>query len=166
MFKKKKVKYRSEEDVKKALGIETFRNLSKDKVIEFMSLAPQMDKEVMLSSINQFPQYANLMGDIVKQVKGLSETALKENTTSQMKILDTYIKIIDSFAEEIRSNKISRKRKKELRLEMQILADKAAAKDSENKNFIKTTFKSVTTLAGLVVIVAASLAGLKISSKA
>ena len=83
-----------------------------------------------------------------------------------MKILDTYIKIIDSFAEEIRSNKISRKRKKELRLEMQILADKAAAKDSENKNFIKTTFKSVTTLAGLVVIVAASLAGLKISSKA
>ena len=49
MFKKKKVKYRSEEDVKKALGIETFRNLSKDKVIEFMSLAPQMDKEVMLS---------------------------------------------------------------------------------------------------------------------
>ena len=45
----------STEQVKQALGIESFRNLSKDKIIEFVSLIPNMDKEVSISIINQFP---------------------------------------------------------------------------------------------------------------
>lgn len=42
----------SVEQVKEALGIETFRNLSKEKIMEFVSLIPNMDKDVAMSIIN------------------------------------------------------------------------------------------------------------------
>lgn len=40
------MKYDSEEAVKKALGIETWRNLSKDKIVRFAAMMPDMDTEV------------------------------------------------------------------------------------------------------------------------
>ena len=48
----------SEDQVKKALQIDSFRNLSKDKIMEFASFIPHMDKDVAIAIINQFPAYA------------------------------------------------------------------------------------------------------------
>ena len=42
MEKKIRKRYHSEEAVKKALKIESFRNLTKDKVMEFTSMIPYM----------------------------------------------------------------------------------------------------------------------------
>ena len=47
----------SEDQVKKALHIDSFRNLSKDKIMEFASLIPHMDKDVAIAIINQFPAW-------------------------------------------------------------------------------------------------------------
>ena len=55
MEKKIRKRYHSEEAVKKALKIESFRNLTKDKVMEFTSMIPYMEKEVALEIIKQFP---------------------------------------------------------------------------------------------------------------
>lgn len=44
----------SEEQVKKALQIDSFRNLSKDKIVEFASLIPHMDKDVAIAIINNW----------------------------------------------------------------------------------------------------------------
>ena len=52
-------RYVSEEAVKRALSIETFRNLSKEKIMEFASMIPYMDKDVAIALINQFPVYAD-----------------------------------------------------------------------------------------------------------
>ena len=43
------------EDVKKALNIDSFRNVSKDKLIEFVSLIPNMDKDVAMSIHQPIP---------------------------------------------------------------------------------------------------------------
>lgn len=48
-------KYVSEDAVKRALKIDSFRNLSKDKIMQFASMIPYMDKEVAIAIINQFP---------------------------------------------------------------------------------------------------------------
>ncbi len=48
-------RYVSEESVKKALKLDSFRNLSKEKVMQFASMIPYMDKEVAIAIINQFP---------------------------------------------------------------------------------------------------------------
>ena len=57
MEKKIRKRYHSEEAVKKALKIDSFRNLTKDKVMEFTSMIPYMEKEVALEIIKQFPVY-------------------------------------------------------------------------------------------------------------
>ena len=46
MEKKIRKRYHSEEAVKKALKIESFRNLTKDKVMEITSMILYMEKEV------------------------------------------------------------------------------------------------------------------------
>ena len=61
MEKKIRKRYHSEEAVKKALKIESFRNLTKDKVMEFTSMIPYMEKEVALEIIKQFPVYVEFM---------------------------------------------------------------------------------------------------------
>lgn len=62
----------NEEKVLKKLGIKNFRHLSKDKVVEFISMIPDMDPEVAKAAINQFPEFANTMKSIV----GASATLL------------------------------------------------------------------------------------------
>ena len=46
----------SEEAVLKILDIPDFRHLTKDKAIEFVSMIPQMDPEVAIKALEQFPQ--------------------------------------------------------------------------------------------------------------
>ena len=59
MSKKLPKRYVNEKAVKRALGIDSFRNVSKDKIMEFASLIPYMDKDVAIAIINQFPVYAD-----------------------------------------------------------------------------------------------------------
>lgn len=57
----------SEEQVKKTLQIDSFRNLSKDKIMEFASLIPYMDKDVAIAIINQFPAYVESSRNMIEQ---------------------------------------------------------------------------------------------------
>ena len=59
MSKKLPRRYVSENAVKRALKIDSFRNLSKDKIMQFASMIPYMDKEVAIAIINQFPIFAD-----------------------------------------------------------------------------------------------------------
>ena len=52
-------RYVSETSVKKALKIDNFRNLSKDKIMQFVSMIPYIDKEVAIAIINQFPEFVD-----------------------------------------------------------------------------------------------------------
>ena len=45
------------DEVKRALNIDDFRKISKDKIMELVSLIPSMDKEVTIEIIKQFPYF-------------------------------------------------------------------------------------------------------------
>lgn len=45
----------SEKKVLKKLGIEDFRHMTKDKIVQFASMLPQMDPEVAKKALEQFP---------------------------------------------------------------------------------------------------------------
>lgn len=66
----------SEDQVKKALQIDSFRNLSKDKIMEFASLIPHMDKDVALAIINQFPAYVESSRNMIEQYKNIPHDQL------------------------------------------------------------------------------------------
>ena len=125
----------TEDQVKKALQIESFRNLSKEKVMKFVSLIPSMDKEVALSIINQFPEYAGMARSMVEEMGAICDNALKENTHSQDAVFAAYRKIIDDLGELLKKDDISSEEREYISSKMIEVADKMAAKDSENKKF-------------------------------
>ena len=79
MEKKIRKKYYSEEAVKKALQIDSFRNLSKEKVMEFTSIIPYMEKEVAMEVIKQFPVYVDFAKTVIEHYTQICETILATN---------------------------------------------------------------------------------------
>lgn len=68
----------NEEDVKNALKIDSFRNLSKSKIMEFVSLIPNMDKEVAIKIIEQYPTFARMSEVMVEQLSKMCDAALQK----------------------------------------------------------------------------------------
>ena len=58
----------TEQQVKDVLQIDSFRNVSKEKIKEFVSLIPHIDKDVAISIINQFPAYTDTAKNVITQL--------------------------------------------------------------------------------------------------
>ena len=88
-----KVAQLTEKQVLKKLNIPDFRHLSKDKIMTFFSMLPNMDPEVAKKAIEQFPTYAGTVKEIVSEYKGLLEKALSDNAES----IQSYYAICNSI---------------------------------------------------------------------
>lgn len=131
----------TEEQVKKALKIDSFRNLSKDKVMEFVSLIPQMDRKVAISIINQFPEYADLATQMVEQLNVLCDRAMLSNDKSQSEAIQAYKKILEELGKMLEDGELTFEEKQIVTDKMILVADKIAAKDSENKKWLNALLK-------------------------
>lgn len=131
----------SVEEVKNALNIESFRNLSKDKVMEFVSLIPNMDKDLAIKIVEQFPSYADYSQNIVKQLNMLCEKALELNDNSQTEVIEAYRKVLDELSVLLQKEETSVDERKYITEKMIEVADKIATKDTENKEFLEKIIK-------------------------
>ena len=92
----------TEEAVKEALQIDSFRNLSKDKIMQFASMIPNMDKDVAISIINQFPSYAESAISMVEQLKNTCDSAIEANKDSNADSIRAYKRILDDLGEVLK----------------------------------------------------------------
>ncbi len=101
MEKKIRKRYHSEEAVKKALKIESFRNLTKDKVMEFTSMIPYMEKEVaILQIIKQFPVYVEFVESAIENYTQLCKTILETNKEEYEQAVHAHQYVLETFANE------------------------------------------------------------------
>ncbi len=148
----------SEEQVKKALNINSFRNMSKDKIMQFVSLIPQMDREVAIAIINQFPNYADYAVHIVEQLNTMCDSILQSNSSSQKDVIEIYKTVLESIKDQLKNEKLTPELRLQLNDKMIEIADKVAAKDTENKKWLTGIFtKGVTILGGALLLGAAIL---------
>ena len=124
------------DNVKEALDIESFRNLSKDKIMEFVSLIPYMDKEVAISIVNQFPRYAEMAANMIQCMGNICEKALESNNTSQKETIESYQLILNSLAKLLEKDNITQEERYSITEKMIEVADKIATKDTEGKSFV------------------------------
>ncbi|SDB25229.1 hypothetical protein SAMN02910317_01225 [Ruminococcaceae bacterium FB2012] len=134
--------YVTEQQVKEALKIDSFRNITKDKIMEFVSLIPNMDKDVALSIINQFPTYVDMVKCMTEQLGKTCEIAMSDNSANQSEVNSAYKTIIDSLAEALNREDITPEERDSITNKMIQVADKMAEKDSENKRFISCVVKN------------------------
>ena len=100
-------RYVSEDAVKRALKIDSFRNLSKDKVMQFASMIPYMDKEVAIAIINQFPVYADFGKIAIERYTEVCNSILEKNKESQASVVKGYQTILDALAKRMEKEEIS-----------------------------------------------------------
>lgn len=136
MLNKIPIKYRSEEAVKKALKIDTFRNLSKDKVMQFASMIPYMNPEVAIAVINQFPVFADFGKTAISYYMQISDTILANNKESQAAAIKGYQTILDALSVRINNEGVSDEERKSITEDMITVADKIAEADYQNKKFL------------------------------
>ena len=148
-----KKKMMLEEDVKKALNITDFRALSKEKIIEFISIIPKVDKEVAISIINQFPNYADMAKDMVGGMINLCDNALQEAKVGRKDVIASYRIVLERLNEELNKGDLSIDDRKRITDDMLVVAEKIDAVNDKHLEFLKDTLKNVGgTIAGVVVV--------------
>lgn len=153
------------EEVKNALKIDSFRNLSKDKIMEFVSLIPNMDKEVAIKIIEQYPAFAKLSESMVAQLNKMCDTALEKNEESQRLTIQAYKQILDELSNQLHMEDISKEDREKITKQMIEIADKISVKDTENKAFIDKMVKYSTGFAIGALVLGATILGVNIKGK-
>lgn len=152
----------SEEQVKEALQISNFREISKDKIMEFVSLIPNIDKEVAIAIINQFSAYADSANNMVAQLNVMCDNIIKDNNSSQKDAIEAYKIILQDLSELLKKEDISKEERDEVIEKMILVADKISAKDTENKVFLDGIIKYGAPIIGGALLLGAAILGVNV----
>lgn len=137
------MKYTNEAQIMKALGIESWRNLSKDKMVRFAAMMPNMDTEVALKIVEQFPEFKEFAKDAVNAVERAHQSTLSANNQSQEHVHRAWQEVRDVLKGELGKDDLSREEKKFLIEQIQETARMQSQKDCENKQFLDGALKKV-----------------------
>ena len=152
-------KIQTEEDAKALLKIDDWRSLSKDKVMDFISLVPNMSKEVALSAIEQFPNYVSMSKDIVDGLITLCDNGMNEITKGTDKCLEAYRLVLESLRKQL-DEPISEENKKKINEQMIDIVNQMSSKDSEKNELIKTIINNGQKLLVGIVLVGGAVLGI------
>lgn len=149
----------TEKRVLKKLDIPDFRHMTKEKIIEFASMLPNMDPEVAKKALEQFPEFKNLAIEVVKQLQTSVEAGIKSNDSSQKAFYDACNETIETLKNELLEKDLSPEQEREVRENILYILNLMYDKDTENKAFLLKTVKTVGIVAAAVVLAASSLLG-------
>lgn len=144
--------FTTQEQVKDALMVDNFQNLSRDKIGEFISLVPNMDKEVAALITDQLLESQESSIKMLEQMNVMCDRTLKSNDTSQMEAINAYKEILDVLGERLKTEKLTYSQKDKIVRDMISIADRIAVKDTENKGFLLKIIGSVAFVTASVVI--------------
>lgn len=152
----------SEDQVKKALQIDSFRNLSKDKIMEFASLIPHMDKDVALAIINQFPAYVESSRNMIEQYNIMCDKVLQSNDDSRKDAVMAYKTILDDLSVLLKQDGTTPEQQEKITDKMILVADKIAGLHEDNRNFLEEIIKYGTPLIGGALLLGAVILGVNV----
>jgi hypothetical protein len=137
----------SEVEIKNALGIESWRNLSKDTFLRFLASLPEIDPEVALKLIAQVPEITQLAKAALVDAAKAYDAALKSNARSQEMVHEIHLKRLEILEAELDKDLTPEDRMRVLE-EIQDVNSNALLKDTENKRFISAQFDKKLAMAG------------------
>lgn len=156
------MKYKNELEVKQALGIESWRNLSKDKMIRFAAMMPDMETEVALKVIEQFPVFKDFAVDVVDAMEKGHKATLSANLQSQEHVHQAFREIREILKGELDKEDLSWEERKYIIEQIQETGRQEFRKDSENKQFLDRVLKGVLVGAGGALVAGLVFVGAKV----
>lgn len=147
------MRYTNEMQVKQELGIDTWRELSKDKVLGFAAMMPDMDAELAQKIFDQFPNFKEMATDVVEAMENTHKATLAANGRSVDHVHDAYREIRAIITAELDRDHLTFEERRWLIEQIQETGRQQFLKDSENKGFLESTLGKVVVGAGTVVAV-------------
>ena len=142
----------TEQQVLKKMDIPDFRHVTKDKIITFASMLPNMDPEVAKKALEQFPDFAKTSLEVMKEYKAFFETVVEKGSEEVKSVNEMYNRVMDNLEKMLNKENLSFEEQKFILEQMKEVADKVDKKDTEHKNFLlKALAISGTVAAGIVV---------------
>ena len=154
MEKKIRKRYHSEEAVKKALKIESFRNLTKDKVMEFTSMIPY-------EIIKQFPVYVEFVESAIENYTQLCKTILETNKEEYEQAVHAHQYVLETFANQLEQENLTEEERREFSEKMMEEADKITELYLQQQKFQERVFKTIGGVVTLALGVTVTMLGLK-----
>ena len=154
--------YANEIEIKQALGIESWRNLSKEKIIQFASMMPDMETELALKIIEQFPVFKDFAIDVVDAMEKSQAAVLSANSQSQDHVHQAFGEIREILKNELSKDGLSWDEKKYLIEQIQETGRMEFQKDSENKHFLDDVLDKFLVGAGGALVAGLVLVGVKV----
>lgn len=125
----------SEEKVKQILNIKDFRQVSKEKIAKFVAMVPNLDREVVLKIIDQFPNFTSFADKVLVNLKEIIEVSMDKMEDSEKEVVRVYEKIIDELSYQLHQDDLSPEDRKEFIDRMIDLADKINDLHQDNRRF-------------------------------
>ena len=155
--------YRNEDELKKALQISSWKNLSKDKLVGFVSMMPDMDKELALKVIEQFPEFKRFAEGALDVIAKRYDSALDHNKQSLEAFYQGTRELRSILASQLEKDYLTRDEREFIIEKLMELSRMDAQRDSENKRFLDSMFGKATIAAGVVVAAGAVILGGKVA---
>ena len=149
------------DQVKEYLNITDFRHMTRDKLIEFVSAIPDMDKEVAIKTIEQFPEFTGYARVLVGHYETICNSVLEKNGSSAEAVMNGYKQTLDVLGELAKAEELEPADKRFFAEKMVEVADKMAEFDASNKDFLAGVTKYITCFAGGTLLICAGILGVK-----
>lgn len=146
------MKYKTEQQIKKKLGIESWRNLSKDKVIKFAAMMPDMDKEVMFKVIEQFPEFSKFATGVLEHFEESINNLSDANSKDFALIVEGLKETQQIIKEELQKPELNSEEREFLIQNLMKLAEMFIEVDKNNKKFLKGLSNDSLKMAGMIVL--------------
>lgn len=130
------MKYSSEKEIMNQLGINSWNQLSKEKLKRFVAMMPDMDSEVMTKIIEQFPKFTEFAVSTLEILKDSILEINKSNETSYKMAYDIIKDTHKVLANQLELNDLDKEERRYIIDNLMQLSKTAFEADANNKKFL------------------------------
>jgi len=126
----------SDDAAKRLLDITDWRNLSKEKFLQFVAMVPDMDKEVRMKLIEQLPEVMRLAAETTTGLGKVHDSTLSSNDKSQDQVHEAWREIRVTIAAQLERDDLGSDERKALNEQLIQTGERQAEADSKNKTYL------------------------------
>ena len=150
----------TEEAVKHRLNIKDFRHLKKDQLIDFVTSLPDMDRDVAIACVQQFPHFKDYSLAIIDHFYDICESSIKEDGVHSIEAYET---ILDELRSLLKNRKM-RKQERAYIIEKMIDVGLMIENVEDKKRItIQKVLRGMATVGSLALGLAGAVIGAKIN---
>jgi hypothetical protein len=149
----------NEQTALQQLGIESWRNLSKDKFKDFIAMMPDMSDETRMKIIEQLPQFTQLCNEWMATAKETYQQTLDANEKVTVALIEKIDSVRECISKELSKNDLTFEERKFIMEQLMGIAELYNKMDERSKEFFDTIFGKVLIGLGSVLGVVVLLVG-------